>query len=612
MDIGLREWLVIGGVLVIVLIILDGWRRIRVNRNRLRMDIDRSVADLPEEPERTFNPELPNGGARVAGKSPLFAASYPQAETRASALDEYDPLLSPAPASALDLSDPDRWEVKPSPIVDPAPEPPAQAVSVPEATPTFSRNDEFDELLGPARVVSSGPNSEQSELNGADVEVACDSERADNRVSESVAISVPYEQEREQQETELEPEPEYEATSPYGVTDASLVCHQEAVQGVAESASASVAAASYEVASDVDHQDSAPTVTVVEEELSWQEVQAHEAAHRERHDSFLDDVHPIPELGDLNLEATDDRAVSDKLDDVAVVVPEAFDEVDERVKDGAGEETEAEQYLDEPVAEPEAETPIRPAVQLVTAEPASEDIDLDKPIPIAFDFNEPVGHESEEAALTPSFVSGGVAEDSAPAADVDELTDQASVVPESVQAPAAVTERKTEAEAARSPVTQDLFADRAALEKTPEPDKVLIITVLAEKGREIRGERLLSLVKACGMQFGDMDIFHRFEDGLSQGAVQFSMADAVNPGTFNIDHIERTVTRGLTFFMSMEEPRDVKNAFECMLATAETVAKHMGAELLDENRSVLRPQTKEHYRQRIRDYEMHNRARRPR
>jgi FtsZ-interacting cell division protein ZipA len=48
------------------------------------------------------------------------------------------------------------------------------------------------------------------------------------------------------------------------------------------------------------------------------------------------------------------------------------------------------------------------------------------------------------------------------------------------------------------------------------------------------------------------------------------------------------------------------DAFECMLATAETVAKNLGGEMLDEDRSVMRNQTAEHYRQRVRDFEMKN------
>ena len=41
-----------------------------------------------------------------------------------------------------------------------------------------------------------------------------------------------------------------------------------------------------------------------------------------------------------------------------------------------------------------------------------------------------------------------------------------------------------------------------------------------------------------------------------------------------------------------------------MLATAETVANHLNGNLLDDDKSVLRPQTKEHYRERVRIHEM--------
>jgi cell division protein ZipA len=143
----------------------------------------------------------------------------------------------------------------------------------------------------------------------------------------------------------------------------------------------------------------------------------------------------------------------------------------------------------------------------------------------------------------------------------------------------------------------------------PEPEEVLVITVVG-KNQPLDGHALLQVVLACGMRFGDMSLFHRFEEGIDKGAVQFSMANAVNPGTFDLENMPTMATPGVSFFMSMSEPADPKNAFECMLATAETVAKHLGGDLLDENRSVMRPQTKAHYRERISEYEMHNRRRR--
>jgi FtsZ-interacting cell division protein ZipA len=88
------------------------------------------------------------------------------------------------------------------------------------------------------------------------------------------------------------------------------------------------------------------------------------------------------------------------------------------------------------------------------------------------------------------------------------------------------------------------------------------------------------------------------------------MTNAVAPGTFDPEHLEQLQTPAVSFFMSMSEPDDPMNAYECMLATAETLAKHLDGDLLDEDRSVMRPQTKEHYRERIREFEMHNRTRR--
>ena len=56
----------------------------------------------------------------------------------------------------------------------------------------------------------------------------------------------------------------------------------------------------------------------------------------------------------------------------------------------------------------------------------------------------------------------------------------------------------------------------------------------------------------------------------------------------------------------MTLPNVVNNmvAFEQMLATARKVQGALDAELKDDNRSVMTAQTVEHYRQRIRDFEL--------
>jgi cell division protein ZipA len=144
---------------------------------------------------------------------------------------------------------------------------------------------------------------------------------------------------------------------------------------------------------------------------------------------------------------------------------------------------------------------------------------------------------------------------------------------------------------------------RKLIANVDDPEVVLIVTVVA-KDSYLDGAALKQVVEACGMEFGDMDVFHRFEDGKDKGAIQFSMTNAVNPGTFDIATMDESSTPGVSFFMSMDEPLDAKNALDCMLATAETVANHLNGSLLDDDHSVLRPQTKEHYKERIRIHEM--------
>ncbi|NRA15642.1 MAG: cell division protein ZipA [Oceanospirillaceae bacterium] len=161
---------------------------------------------------------------------------------------------------------------------------------------------------------------------------------------------------------------------------------------------------------------------------------------------------------------------------------------------------------------------------------------------------------------------------------------------------------------------QELEAGRNArkpMARVSDPNSVLIVTVVA-KDQYLNGAALRRIVEACGMGFGEMQIFHRYEDGLESGAVQFSMANAINPGTFDLDTMDQESTPGVSFFMSMDEPLDPKNAFECMIATAETVATHLNGDLLDDDRTVIRPQTKEHYRERVRMHEMNKLRRRAR
>jgi cell division protein ZipA len=134
-------------------------------------------------------------------------------------------------------------------------------------------------------------------------------------------------------------------------------------------------------------------------------------------------------------------------------------------------------------------------------------------------------------------------------------------------------------------------------------EEVLVINVIARDEEGFKGPALLQNILESGLRFGEMDIFHRHESMAGNGEVLFSMANALKPGTFDLDDIEGFSTRAVSFFLGLPGPRHPKQAFDVMVAAARKLAHELNGELKDDQRSVLTAQTIEHYRQRIVEYE---------
>ena len=137
----------------------------------------------------------------------------------------------------------------------------------------------------------------------------------------------------------------------------------------------------------------------------------------------------------------------------------------------------------------------------------------------------------------------------------------------------------------------------------PPVEEVLVINVIAREEDGFKGPALLQNILESGLRFGEMDIFHRHESMAGNGEVLFSMANALKPGTFDLDDIEGFSTRAVSFFLGLPGPRHPKQAFDVMVAAARKLAHELNGELKDDQRSVLTAQTIEHYRQRIVEYE---------
>lgn len=198
---------------------------------------------------------------------------------------------------------------------------------------------------------------------------------------------------------------------------------------------------------------------------------------------------------------------------------------------------------------------------------------------------------------------------SQPAAEPQPQADPVASAAEARSAPPLVTSEVEEDTARREQMPKRTDQPLAGANR-PEAREVIVINVLARNGEDFKGTALKNLFEACGLEYGDMDIYHRHEQSDTISPVQFSVASAVEPGTFRPADMPGMATPGISFFMSLPGPSNALQAFDFMLETAQCVVRNMGGELKDERRSVMTPQTIEHCRQRIREFERKQRSHR--
>jgi len=155
-----------------------------------------------------------------------------------------------------------------------------------------------------------------------------------------------------------------------------------------------------------------------------------------------------------------------------------------------------------------------------------------------------------------------------------------------------------EDEPAPAASTEQASVDAPAIET-----EVIVISVVKTDGDVISGAALLPSLLTLGMKYGEMNIFHRHQDNAGNGKVTFSLANMMNPGTFDLDNMEKFATQGVSLFMTLPNAGDPFEVFEQMLGAAKQLGREFNAQLLDEKRSVLTKQTEQHYVGKIREFE---------
>jgi cell division protein ZipA len=188
---------------------------------------------------------------------------------------------------------------------------------------------------------------------------------------------------------------------------------------------------------------------------------------------------------------------------------------------------------------------------------------------------------------------------------IAETTDRAVLEPSSDPI---VSESASASRGSRELVRGPRRPRRLSAKPEPEPiapaeqpvEELLTLNVLAPYGNRFTGAELFAALHGRGMKFGNMNIFHRV-DPLTK-MVQYSVANVVEPGTFDVADMDEFRSPGLCFFLQLPGPEQPADVLEDMFEVASAVSVDLRGELKDENRNFITQQMVEHYRQRIMDY----------
>lgn len=137
--------------------------------------------------------------------------------------------------------------------------------------------------------------------------------------------------------------------------------------------------------------------------------------------------------------------------------------------------------------------------------------------------------------------------------------------------------------------------------------QVIILSVVMPENHQISGAALLPSLLTLGMKYGEMNIFHRHQDSAGNGAVTFSLANMLNPGSFDLDSMETFATQGVSLFMTLPNAGDPFAVFDQMLAAAKQLAQEFNAQVLDDKRNAMTKQTEQHYVSKIREFDRQHR-----
>lgn len=126
---------------------------------------------------------------------------------------------------------------------------------------------------------------------------------------------------------------------------------------------------------------------------------------------------------------------------------------------------------------------------------------------------------------------------------------------------------------------------------------IIVLYILPKPDAILAGAQINSSAQAMGLRFGEMNIFHYMDGSRSV----FSLANMLEPGSFDADTIHDLKTTGLTVFMQIHAGDPLDDLTE-MLQRSYQLAGLLDARLCNHKREPLTEQDAENYRTQVSDF----------
>jgi len=136
---------------------------------------------------------------------------------------------------------------------------------------------------------------------------------------------------------------------------------------------------------------------------------------------------------------------------------------------------------------------------------------------------------------------------------------------------------------------------------------VLVMHVFASRGQQFNGAQIQSAMKAVGLRYGDMGLFHAYTrasnfDEIKRQQRVFSVANALEPGSFEQGKLDSLHTPGVTLLLQLPGPIDNNAAFDWFYRTGKELAHKLNGILCDESRNAMTQQCLNHMKDKISDF----------